>query len=40
MRDKINDQKAEDQNYETPAIKVINLSCEISAYAPDEEPLF
>jgi hypothetical protein len=27
-------------SWETPSIEVISLSCEISAYAPDGEPLF
>ena len=40
MIDSIRDQKAEEQAYETPSLKVVNLSCEISAYAPDDEPLF
>lgn len=26
--------------YEAPRFEVISLSCEISAYAPDDEPLF
>ncbi len=26
--------------YEAPYFEVISLSCEISAYAPDDEPLF
>ena len=26
--------------WETPEIEVISLSCEITAYAPDGEPLF
>jgi hypothetical protein len=26
--------------YEAPSFEVICLSCEISAYAPDDEPLF
>lgn len=26
--------------YEAPGFEVINLSCEISAYAPDDAPLF
>ena len=28
------------QPYEAPCFEVISLSCEISAYAPDDEPLF
>lgn len=27
-------------NYEAPGFEVISLSCEISAYAPDDTPLF
>jgi hypothetical protein len=30
----------ETQVYEAPCFEVISLSCEISAYAPDDEPLF
>ena len=26
--------------WETPRVEVISLSCEITAYAPDGEPLF
>lgn len=26
--------------YEAPGFEVIALSCEISAYAPDDQPLF
>jgi len=26
--------------YEAPGFEVISLSCEISAYAPDDQPLF
>ncbi len=26
--------------YEPPSFEVISLSCEITAYAPDDEPLF
>ncbi len=26
--------------WETPEVEVISLSCEITAYAPDGEPLF
>jgi hypothetical protein len=26
--------------YEAPGFEVISLSCEISAYAPDDAPLF
>ncbi len=26
--------------YEAPSFEVISLSCEISAYAPDDAPLF
>jgi hypothetical protein len=26
--------------YETPAYEVIALDCEITAYAPEDEPLF
>ena len=26
--------------YEAPCFEVISLCCEISAYAPDDEPLF
>ena len=26
--------------YESPGFEVISLDCEISAYAPDDEPLF
>jgi hypothetical protein len=27
-------------SYEAPGFEVISLSCEISAYAPDDTPLF
>jgi hypothetical protein len=27
-------------SYEAPCFEVISLGCEISAYAPDDEPLF
>ena len=26
--------------YEPPAFEVISLGCEVSAYAPDDDPLF
>lgn len=26
--------------YQAPCFEVISLSCEINAYAPDDEPLF
>ncbi|MDD9828493.1 MAG: hypothetical protein OXU78_02790 [Deltaproteobacteria bacterium] len=26
--------------WQTPTAEVISLSCELSAYAPDDEPLF
>jgi len=26
--------------WEAPRVEVISLSCEITAYAPDDEPLF
>jgi coenzyme PQQ precursor peptide PqqA len=29
-----------DTAWETPRVEVISLSCEITAYAPDGEPLF
>ena len=29
-----------DEAYEPPTYEVISLSCEITAYAPDDEPLF
>ena len=32
--------KTEEQAYEAPTMRVLNLNCEISAYAPDDEPLF
>jgi hypothetical protein len=32
--------KTEEQSYEAPSLRVLNLNCEISAYAPDDEPLF
>jgi coenzyme PQQ precursor peptide PqqA len=28
------------RSWSTPAFEVISLSCEITAYAPDDEPLF
>jgi coenzyme PQQ precursor peptide PqqA len=28
------------RRWETPEVEVISLSCEITAYAPDGEPLF
>ncbi len=28
------------QPYQAPRFEVISLSCEINAYAPDDEPLF
>jgi hypothetical protein len=28
------------QAYEAPTFEVISLSCEITAYAPDDQPLF
>jgi hypothetical protein len=31
---------ATSSRWETPRVEVISLSCEISAYAPDGEPLF
>jgi hypothetical protein len=30
----------ETPTYEPPSFEVISLCCEISAYAPDDEPLF
>ena len=27
-------------SWQAPTIEVISLSCEITAYAPDDEPLF
>jgi hypothetical protein len=27
-------------SYEPPAFEVVSLSCEITSYAPDDEPLF
>lgn len=32
--------QTEEQGYEAPSLRVLNLNCEISAYAPDDEPLF
>ena len=32
--------EAEAPAYEPPTFEVISLSCEITAYAPDDEPLF
>ena len=29
-----------DAPFEQPTFEVISLSCEITAYAPDDEPLF
>ncbi len=26
--------------YEPPAYRIVSLDCEITAYAPDDEPLF
>lgn len=31
---------AEASRWEAPRVEVISLSCEITAYAPDGEPLF
>jgi coenzyme PQQ precursor peptide PqqA len=31
---------AASSRWETPRVEVISLSCEVTAYAPDGEPLF
>ncbi len=33
-------ERREQAAYEPPSFEVISLSCEITAYAPDDEPLF
>jgi coenzyme PQQ precursor peptide PqqA len=33
-------QSAPASSWEAPRVEVISLSCEITAYAPDGEPLF
>jgi hypothetical protein len=35
-----NSRPDETRAYEAPRFELIPLSCEISAYAPDDEPLF
>jgi hypothetical protein len=34
------DRELQPTPYEAPGFEVISLSCEISAYAPDDSPLF
>ena len=34
------DQLDPDRAYEAPQYQVISLDCEITSYAPDDEPLF
>jgi hypothetical protein len=34
------DRELQPTPYEAPRFEVISLSCEISAYAPDDSPLF
>jgi hypothetical protein len=38
--DEQHEARSEAPAYEPPSFEVICLSCEISAYAPDDQPLF